>query len=96
MANPVSLPIGDRMSAAEQEAREADSGALLQWEKADGTASGSVALLGIRTVILCLVLCLGRVTEDSGLRPRLADSRHAPWVPSPPQPSSRYRSAIQV
>ena len=41
-----------------------DSGALLRWEKSDGTESGHVAMLGIRTIILSLVLCSGRVIQD--------------------------------
>lgn len=41
-----------------------DSGAMLRWEKADGTNSGHVALLGIRTVILSLILCSGRMMQD--------------------------------
>lgn len=44
-----------------------DSGALIPWEKADGTAAGHVALLGIRTIILCLVMCTGRVISDGAL-----------------------------
>lgn len=68
MANPVPLPVGDNLTDEEVKEREADSGALLRWEKGDGTASGSIALLGVRTVILCLVLCLGRVVQDSACR----------------------------
>jgi hypothetical protein len=41
-----------------------DSGALIPWDKADGTAAGSIELLGIRTVIMCLVMCNGRVIAD--------------------------------
>lgn len=41
-----------------------DSGALLRWEKGDATNSGHIALMGIRTVILSLVLCSGRVIQD--------------------------------
>lgn len=79
MVNPVSLPLAEDMTPAEMEIREADSGALIQWEKGDGTASGNVALLGIRTVILCLVLCGGRAMSDSELNMvRLtADTLHA-------------------
>jgi hypothetical protein len=47
-----------------QEDDHVDSGALIPWEKADGTSAGSIQLLGIRTVILCLVLCHGRVIAD--------------------------------
>ncbi len=66
MANPKTLPMfdvnGDQ--AEDDDDEPADSGALIRWEKADGTASGNVGLLGVRTVILCLVLCLGRVIQD--------------------------------
>ena len=41
-----------------------DSGALVPLDKADGTASGSVQLLGVRTVILSLIMCVGRVIGD--------------------------------
>lgn len=41
-----------------------DSGALIPWDKADGTGSGSVQMMGIRTVILCLVMCSGRTISD--------------------------------
>ena len=41
-----------------------DSGALTRWEKSDGTGSGNVALLGIRTLVLSLVMCMGRVISD--------------------------------
>jgi hypothetical protein len=44
-----------------------DSGALIRWEKADGGPSGSIGLLGIRTVILCLVLCTDRSITDGEL-----------------------------
>lgn len=42
----------------------ADSGALINWEKGDGTGTGHVAMMGVRTLILCLVLCAGRVIQD--------------------------------
>ncbi len=41
-----------------------DSGALLRLEKADGSSTGGMGLLGVKTVILCLMLCLGRVVKD--------------------------------
>lgn len=41
-----------------------DSGALLRWEKGDGGSVGHVALLGIRTVIFCLIICSGRMIQD--------------------------------
>jgi hypothetical protein len=65
MANPIPLPMFDANGEeAGNEDESADSGALLRWEKADGTASGNVGSLGLRTVILCLVMCLGRVIQD--------------------------------
>ncbi|WVW79536.1 hypothetical protein I302_101505 [Kwoniella bestiolae CBS 10118] len=60
MSNPLSLPLG-----LEDEGQEGqDSGALIQWEKGDGTSSGHIALLGIRTVILAIVMTMGRVVSD--------------------------------
>jgi hypothetical protein len=44
-----------------------DTGALIPFDKADGSATGSIQLLGVRTVILCLVLCMGRVIADGEL-----------------------------
>ncbi|ORX39287.1 MAGE family-domain-containing protein [Kockovaella imperatae] len=44
-----------------------DSGALLRLDKGDGTASGNIGLLGIRTVILCIVLVYGRLITDDEL-----------------------------
>lgn len=41
-----------------------DSGALVPLDKADGTTSGSIQLLGVRTVILSLIMCVGRVIGD--------------------------------
>ena len=67
MANPNPLPMfgadGDD-AANNDDAVPADSGALIRWEKAEGTASGNLGLLGVRTVVLCLVLCMGRVIQD--------------------------------
>lgn len=68
MSQPRSLP---RLDLEEDEVpgeeEMVDSGALIRWEKNDGTPSGHIALLGIRTIILCLVLCLGRVIQDGKL-----------------------------
>ena len=67
MANPNPLPLLDaRGDGTMDDDERADSGALIRWEKADGTASGNVGLLGVRTVILCLVMCMGRVIQDGG------------------------------
>jgi hypothetical protein len=41
---------------------EKDSGALIPWEKAD--PGSSIELLGIRTVVLCLILTMGRSADD--------------------------------
>ena len=41
-----------------------DPGTLLRWDKGDGTPSGSLGLLGVRTIILCLIMTLGRVIAD--------------------------------
>ncbi|WWC91027.1 uncharacterized protein L201_005967 [Kwoniella dendrophila CBS 6074] len=60
MSNPSPLPLG----LDSEENQEHDSGALIQWEKGDGTSSGHIALLGIRTVILAIVLTSGRVITD--------------------------------
>lgn len=60
--NPLPMPEG-----GEDEATLADSGAVLQWEKADASATGSLGLLGIRTVILCIILSLGRSVPDDQL-----------------------------
>ncbi|WVR08920.1 hypothetical protein IAU60_005979 [Kwoniella sp. DSM 27419] len=63
MANPAPLPLGAQADDREGE----DSGALIQWEKGDGTGSGHIALLGVRTVILAIVMTLGRVVSDDQL-----------------------------
>lgn len=69
MSTPKALPVlnsaGEQLVDPTADGDDAeDSGALLRWEKGDGTASGHVALLGIRTVILCLVLAKERVIQD--------------------------------
>lgn len=51
---------GDRVDESDQ----VDSGAIIAWDKVDGTGSGNVQMLGIRTVILCLVMCMGRLVTD--------------------------------
>lgn len=88
MSNPLPLPTHNadgplpRYNADGEEAGQddddgpVDSGALIRWEKADGTASGNVGLLGVRTVILCLVLCLGRIIHDGRFN-RLVDCTDA-------------------
>jgi hypothetical protein len=50
-----------------------DLGAVVRWEKGDGTASGHLALLGLRTVILSLVMVLGRVIQDGAVSPMCLD-----------------------
>lgn len=64
MSVPNALPAFDAEDEAYTEALEADSGALIPWEKADGNTS--VEMLGIRTVILCLILSMGRSAEECG------------------------------
>lgn len=75
MAIPAPLPLVDADDRAYAAELEHDSGALVRWEKADGGAGGALGLLGIRTVILCLVLCLGRTVSDGALH---ADSSRTP------------------
>ena len=78
MANPLPLPMFDASgNASTQDTDEpTDSGALIRWEKADGTASGNLGLLGVRTVVLCLMMCLGRVIQDGkSIQPLLFAAR---------------------
>ena len=65
MTKPNPLPLPEDEAAAE--AAQADSGAVLQWEKADASQTGALGLLGIRTVILCIILSLGRSVPDDQL-----------------------------
>jgi len=58
---PLNIPADER---GDRDDDYVDSGALLPLDKADGTQSGSIQLLGIRTVILSLVMCMGRVIAD--------------------------------
>lgn len=70
MADPRPLPMPSGAAAEDEahlDALEKDSGALIRWEKADGTAAGGIGMLGVRTVILCLILCLGRSAHDDQL-----------------------------
>jgi hypothetical protein len=112
MSDPRPLP---HLQLADDEIQEdedhPDSGALLRWEKGDGGPSGHVALLGIRTIILCLVLCMGRVIQDGksaivliiptySLGPPsplviTTDSRPPPLPPSPPQPRAEHPLTLQ-
>lgn len=68
--NPIALerPVDDETP---------DSGALIDWENGDGTQTAHVALLGIRTIILCLIMVNGRVMSDgkifSSVRCHIAD-----------------------
>ena len=59
-----------------------DSGALMRWEKGDGGASGSMGLLGIRTLVLCMILTLGRVVSDG--EHGTVSSRPVLWSPISP------------
>ncbi|WWC72934.1 uncharacterized protein I206_106898 [Kwoniella pini CBS 10737] len=60
MSRSSPLPLG----VESEENAGQDSGALLAWDKGDGTSSGHIALLGIRTVILAVVMTMGRVISD--------------------------------
>lgn len=64
MATPQPLPMFDDAGERVDEDAYVDSGAIVAWDKADGTGSGNVEMLGIRTVILCLVMCMGRLVTD--------------------------------
>lgn len=65
MARPHPLPMFDAAGDRAAEDDYVDAGAMVAWDKADGTGSGSVEMMGIRTIILCLVLCMGRIVSDS-------------------------------
>jgi hypothetical protein len=62
MAVPAPLPAFDPEDAAYTETLAEDSGALIPWEKTD--VGSSIELLGIRSVILCMVLAMGRSADD--------------------------------
>lgn len=59
MADPQPIPVEHPVQD-----EEPDNGALLDWQNGDSTQSGHIALLGIRTIILCLVMSNGRVMTD--------------------------------
>jgi hypothetical protein len=63
MANPQPIPVEHPVQD-----EEPDNGALLDWQNGDSTQSGHIALLGIRTIILCLVMSNGRVMTDGKSR----------------------------
>ncbi|ODN97304.1 hypothetical protein L198_03867 [Cryptococcus wingfieldii CBS 7118] len=63
MNNPRPLPQETQDQVEEAE----DSGALLPWDKADGGVIGHVGLMGLRTLILSLIMGLGRATSDDNL-----------------------------
>lgn len=68
MSNPQSLPRNEDEDALEGDTPdEGDSGALLRLEKGDGTASGNIGLMGIRSIIMCIILAYGRVIMDGEL-----------------------------
>lgn len=66
MNRPAPLPYleEDRLDANIVADSETDGGALLRWDKADPTPAGHIALVGVRSVILCLILAHGRVIEE--------------------------------
>ena len=53
---------GNQIQVSEDD--HVDSGAIIAWDKVDGTGSGNIQMMGIRTVILCLVMCMGRLVTD--------------------------------
>ncbi|KAI9636924.1 MAGE family-domain-containing protein [Dioszegia hungarica] len=63
MADPQPIPVEHPVQD-----EEPDNGALLDWQNGDSTQSGHIALLGIRTIILCLVMSNGRVMTDEQLK----------------------------
>lgn len=99
MAQPLALTM-TLEDGQRQEDDHVDSGALIPWEKADGTSAGSIQLLGIRTVILCLVLCHGRVIADgmsSCVAPKTTlTSRYPSLTAQASKPVSRYTTSLQL
>ncbi|WOO78544.1 uncharacterized protein LOC62_02G002091 [Vanrija pseudolonga] len=67
MSNPEPLPLPDEVDEQQTAELQEDSGALLRWDKGDGTGVGHVGLLGVRTVILALILVRNRKIEDNEL-----------------------------
>lgn len=64
LAIPQALPLFDEDEGRPGVSDDVDSGAVIPWDKADGTASGNVQMMGVRMIILCLVMCSGRVISD--------------------------------
>lgn len=64
--NPLPITANDQLSGDEDEgeARLNDSGAILNWDKGDGTPSGVVGLIGICWMILAVILVSGRSCID--------------------------------
>ena len=59
LATPQDLPELTGPTTADG-AMSADSGAPLRWEASDASAIGAQQLVGLRTIILCLILANGR------------------------------------
>lgn len=80
---------------------DADPGSIIDWRTGDASGSGSVEMLGIRTVILCLVMVFGRVISDGQLLPReplaqLTSSRQLARLPLTSESLSGYSSTLQL
>jgi hypothetical protein len=99
MAQPLPLTM-TLEDGQRQEDDHVDSGALIPWEKADGTSTGSIQLLGIRTLILCLVLCHGRVIADGmsshSAHEKKLTCRYPSFTAQASKPLSRYTTSLQL
>jgi hypothetical protein len=96
MAAPRALNIPNDESSRDDD-DYVDSGALIPLDKADGTTSGSIQLLGVRTVILSLIMCMGRVIADGKSRVSLVlTSRPPPFPAQATQPISRYSPTVHL
>jgi hypothetical protein len=100
MATPRPLPFPQGGGDDEEHLAELekDSGSLIRWEKGDGTPSGAIGMLGVRTVILCLVLCLGRSANDGELIKVIGRANNRPTARSSPpsQPHTRHGTSPRV
>ena len=91
---PLNIPADER---GNDDDAYVDPGALLPLDKADGTASGSIQLLGLRTVIMSLVMCMGRVIADGKpTPPALLTYRPSPLAPEATPPVSRYGPTLYL
>lgn len=87
MSEPQPLNLFDaRGNALMQDDDDADPGSIIDWRAGDASGSGTVEMLGIRTIILCLVMVQGRVISDSEFRSsydmtELTCGRQSPCIP---------------